>query len=181
VRDPRHAAVVGFDIETTGVSADDIVTVACAWSPGAQAQAFHGEDCSAVVRMLDDATLIHTFNGVEFDLPRFARHCGRRDLGPWLRKTVDPLYAMKHTMGIGACRKLGDLLVQNGFEPKSGSGLQAVEFWRDGERDKLAAYCMDDARLTYLLCEEGGGIQWGRSWRVRLGRARVLEFAPAVL
>jgi DNA polymerase III epsilon subunit-like protein len=177
VRDPRHA--VGFDIETTGVSADDIITVACVWSPGAQAQAFHGEDFAAVERMLDEATLIHTYNGVEFDLPRLAKHC-RRDLGPWLRKTVDPLYAMKHTMGIGACKKLDDLLVLNGFEPKSGSGLQAVEFWRDGERDKLAAYCMDDARLTYLLCEEDA-VQWGRSWRVRLGQARVLEFAPAVL
>jgi uncharacterized protein YprB with RNaseH-like and TPR domain len=30
---------VGFDIETTGVSDNDIITVACAWSPECQVSA----------------------------------------------------------------------------------------------------------------------------------------------
>ena len=165
---------VGFDIETTGVTDDAIVTVACVWSPHMQREAFYGDDFSGVLEMLDNASLIYTYNGIEFDLPRLARHC-KRDIGPWMRKTVDPLYMMKHTMGLGACKKLNDLLLLNGFEPKSGSGLQAVQFWHDGEREKLASYCMDDSRLTYLLCE-AGCVQWSPRWNVHMRRARVLEY-----
>ncbi len=144
------------------------------WSPTEQREAFYGDDFSEVLRMLDAAELIYTFNGVEFDLPRLAKHC-HRDMGPWMRKTVDPLFMMKRTMGFGGCRKLNDLLTLNGFDPKSGSGLQAVEFWHNGEREKLSAYCMDDARLTYLFCE-GDSVMWTPRWRVHMREARVLQF-----
>jgi uncharacterized protein YprB with RNaseH-like and TPR domain len=70
----QHASgtSVGFDIETTGIGPDDIVTVACVWSPHEQAHCFFDDDFSNVAKLLDDAEHIYTFNGVEFDLPRFA-------------------------------------------------------------------------------------------------------------
>ena len=163
-----------FDIETTGVGPDDIVTVACAWSPTCQAHCFHGEDFSEVERMLDSADRIYTFNGIEFDLPRFAKHCGR-SMQLWCRKTVDPHYVMKHTMGLGACSKLNELLRENGLEPKSGSGMQAIQLWNDGHRQALLEYCMDDSRLTYLLCQIKE-IRWKQRWLVRLAEAKVLDF-----
>ena len=173
----ENGAAVGFDIETTGVGADDIVTVACAWSPDREAHCFYGEDPSEVVRMLNTARHIYTFNGVQFDLPRFAKHCGA---GPdtvrrWGAKTVDPLYLMKQTMGFGACIKLNDLLKENGLDPKSGSGLQAIQFWADGDRESLRAYCMDDCKLTHALCE-AKEIKWAKRWILRLREARVLGF-----
>ena len=167
---------VGFDIETTGIGEHDIVTVACVWSPTAQATCFYGEDFTPVLEMLDNATLIHTFNGIEFDLPRLAKHCGRLSIANWVRKTVDPLYLIRHTMGFGGCIKLNELLVANGFEPKSGSGLQAIQFWNEGNRKALSSYCMDDARLTYELCESRS-IAWGSQWRVHLWESRVMRFA----
>ena len=166
---------VGFDIETSGLGPDDIITVACAWSREHQAHCFHGEDWTEVVGMLDAARYIYTFNGVEFDLPRFAKHCGlTHRLKDWILKTVDPLYLMKHTLGYGACAKLNDVLTENGFEPKSGSGLQAIQFWNDGNRDALVAYCMDDCRLSYLLCVKDE-ILWAKRWKLRLGQARVVS------
>lgn len=168
---------VGFDIETTGIGADDIVTVACVWSPEKQAHCFYGEDASPVVEMLDQAKYIYTFNGVGFDLPRFAKHCGR-DMKDWVAKTVDPLYMMKSTMGFGGCVKLNELLKDNGFEPKSGSGLQAIEFWNTGDRESLLNYCMDDSRLTYSLCETDE-IKWSKRWSIRLREARVMGFIRA--
>ena len=167
--------VVGFDIETTGVGQDDIVTVACVWAPGKQAHCFYDQDPSEVVAMLDSAKYIHTYNGMEFDLPRFAKHCGRT-MEAWSRKTVDPLYVMKNVMGFGACAKLNDVLQENGYETKSGSGLQAIQFWYEGNRDALVSYCMDDARLTYELCEAKGGIKWSKRWVMHLKEARVLGF-----
>ena len=174
VRNPGWPAPVGFDIETTGVGPDDIVTVACVWSPDREAACFYGDDFGPVLEMLDQAPLIHTYNGVEFDLPRLAKHCGR-EMGPWLKKTVDPLFLMKHSMGYGACKKLNDMLISNGFEPKTGSGLQAIEQWKNRELDALKSYCMDDARLTYSLCEMPE-IRWGLNWVLKMREANVLSF-----
>jgi len=176
--EPASITAVGFDIETTGVTHDAIVTVACVWSPEKQAHCFYGEDPSEVVAMLDEAQYIYTYNGMEFDLPRFARHCGR-SMGSWARKTVDPLYLLKHTMGLGACAKLNLVLQDNGFDPKSGSGLQAIQFWHDGDREALVSYCMDDARLTYELCDAKEGIKWTGRWIVRLREPAVLGFQTA--
>ena len=175
----RHAApvdnlIIGFDLETTGILDQDIVTVACVWSPcGIRVSCFHGEDFSPVIDLLDAAKYIYTFNGISFDLPRIAKKCGR-DVTPWVLKTVDPLFMMKGVLGFGACMKLNDLLLTNGFEPKSGSGLAAVRFWQEGNLDALSSYCMDDARLTYELCA-CPSIRWGQ-WRVNLREARVISF-----
>ena len=171
-------STVGFDIETTGIGPDALVTVACVWSPTKQAHCFYGEDPSPVTDLLDSAKYIYTFNGMEFDLPRFAKHCGR-SMGPWAAKTVDPLYMMKNGMGFGACTKLNDLLHDNGYEPKSGSGLQAIEFWNNGELDALLSYCMDDSRLTYEICNSTE-IKWAKRWIVRMRQAKVLDFIPPV-
>ena len=171
---PVNPLIVGFDLETTGILDHDIVTVACVWSPcGINVSCFHGEDFSPVLDLLDAATYIYTFNGISFDLPRIAKKCGR-DMTPWLLKTVDPLFVMKGVLGFGACMKLNDLLLANGFEPKSGSGLAAVRYWQEGDLEALSSYCMDDARLTYELCA-APSILWGK-WRVNLREANVVSF-----
>ncbi len=38
---------------------------------------------------------------------------------------------------------------------KSGSGLDAIKYFRAGEMDKLKSYCLDDVRLTRDLYEYG--------------------------
>jgi hypothetical protein len=169
-------AAVGFDIETTGIGSSDILTVACVWSPTVKVTCFHGDDFTPLLNLLDAATLIHTFNGIEFDLIRLAKHVGRSSIGAWVRKTVDPHYLMRYGMGFGGCMRLNELLIANGFEPKSGSGLQAIQFWNEGNLDALSAYCMDDARLTYELCETRS-IMWGNHWRIHLWEPRVMRFA----
>ena len=166
---------VGFDIETTGIRDTDILTVACAWSPTVRVVCFNGDDFTPILEMLDAAYLIYTFNGLEFDLPRLAKHCGRSDIGAWARKTVDPHYLIRYSMGYGGCIRLNELLMSNGFEPKSGSGLQAIQYWNEGNRAALSSYCMDDARLTYELCETRC-ITWGKNWRIHLWESRVMRF-----
>ena len=168
---------VGFDIETTGVDEDSILTVACAWTPHTQVACFNGDDFTPMLSILDNARYIFSFNAIGFDLPRLAKHVGREDIGPWVRKTVDPLFLMKNVLGFGACMKLNDVLLANGFQPKSGSGLQAIEFWYQGRRKELEDYCVDDCRLSYLLCEKDE-IRW-KHWVVRLREPRVVVVAPA--
>jgi hypothetical protein len=81
---------------------------------------------------------------------------------------------MKGVLGFGACMKLNDLLIANGFETKSGSGLEAIRLWQEGNRTALSSYCLDDARLTYELCAVPS-ILWGK-WRVHLCEARMVSF-----
>lgn len=38
---------------------------------------------------------------------------------------------------------------------KSGHGLQAVEWWKTGEIDKIKKYCLDDVRVTKAVYEYG--------------------------
>lgn len=38
---------------------------------------------------------------------------------------------------------------------KSGKGLDAIAYFRNGEMDKLKAYCLDDVRLTREIYEYG--------------------------
>lgn len=38
---------------------------------------------------------------------------------------------------------------------KSGHGLQAVEWWKQGEIDKIKTYCIDDVRVTKGVYEYG--------------------------
>jgi hypothetical protein len=166
--------IIGFDLETTGIDEDALITVACVWSPcGIRVSCFHGEDFTPVLDLLDAAKYIYTFNGISFDLPRLAKKCGR-DMAPWVLKTVDPLFMMKGVIGFSACMKLNDLLIANGFEPKSGSGLAAIRYWHEGNLEALSSYCMDDARLTYELCAVPS-ILWGK-WRVHLRDARAVSF-----
>ena len=169
-------SAVGFDIETTGIDDTDILTVACVWSPTVQIICFNGDDFTPILEILDKIDLIYTFNGVEFDLPRLAKHCGRSSIGTWARKTVDPHYLIRYSMGFGGCIRLNDLLISNGYEPKSGSGLQAIRFWNEGNRAALSSYCMDDARLTYELCKTRS-ITWGANWRIHLWESCVMRFA----
>ena len=62
-----------------------------------------------------------------------------------------------------------------------GSGLQAIQFWHEGQHEALMAYCMDDARLTYALCEKAEGIRWTERWTVRLRQAAALELAAETM
>ncbi|MBI4598635.1 ribonuclease H-like domain-containing protein [Candidatus Uhrbacteria bacterium] len=38
---------------------------------------------------------------------------------------------------------------------KTGHGLQAVEWWKNGEIDKIKQYCLDDVRITKAVYEYG--------------------------
>lgn len=60
--------------------------------------------------------------------------------------TVDILVEIEKRIGFRV--KLDDVAHATLGMGKSGSGLQAVEFWKNGEIDKLRDYCLQDVRVT---------------------------------
>jgi len=63
---------------------------------------------------------------------------------------------------LGFRLKLQSLVTATLGEGKSGSGLDALEFFRAGQWEKLEKYCLDDVRLTRDLFEYG--VRHGRVW-----------------
>ena len=152
---------VAFDIETTGLRpADSITCVAMAgpswsrvWTMGPDYD--QEETKEAVKYQLDRADVLYAFNGASFDLPFMQRFFGYSDtdVGRWMSKLVDPLYAARGLLGYEACAKLSVILDLNGLPPKCGSGSNAIDLARDGHWDELAEYCIGDAQLTLQLME----------------------------
>jgi hypothetical protein len=116
----------------------------------------HAANDAAVMILLDAAPIIYAFNGGEFDLPFIRRCTGASDarLGGWMAKLVDPLYSARNLLGSRACARLAEILALNGLESKTASGADAVGMAARGEWDRLAAYCMQDTRLTFALLWE---------------------------
>jgi hypothetical protein len=101
----------------------------------------------------DAAPLLCAYNAALFDIPFIAKqlYIPSTVVDSWLSKLCDPFHAMKTAFDF-TC-KLDKLLSLNSLACKSASGLQAIEMAKNADWDALAAYCMDDVRLTAQLCE----------------------------
>lgn len=56
---------------------------------------------------------------------------------------------------LGFRLKLDDVAEASLGHGKTGHGLQAVEWWKQGEKEKVKTYCLDDVRVTKELYEYG--------------------------
>lgn len=100
--------------------------------------------------VLEDAALVVGFNLKRFDYPV---------LEPYMKKSLGHLPTLDIMEDVQ--RHLGhrlslDSLVQATLgEGKTGHGLDAIRFFREGDMEKLKSYCLADVRLTRDLFEYG--------------------------
>ena len=158
---------VALDIETTGLNRySEKITVVCLYGhidPASQriaSRTFNmltgGADAKAeeLAEILDTAERISCFNGTRFDIPflQVQLGFGAERVGGWILKMFD-VYDIARGL-LNASFKLDTVLRLNGFETKSASGLQAVQWAKDPRHyRKLEEYCMQDTRLTFLLSQ----------------------------
>lgn len=93
--------------------------------------------------ILEKADQIITFNGDHFDIPILNKYYS----GDLLKiKQLDLLKEVKKSLGhrVG----LGSIAEATLGVGKSGHGLEAIEWWRKGEIDKIIKYCIDDVKVT---------------------------------
>lgn len=145
---------VAFDIETTGLSELDSITCVCVC--GAEwhkTWAGPSVDVGEIVSALNKAPQLVAYNGATFDILFMQRAWGLSDtqVGLWMAKLVDPLYIVRGLFGTSMCEKLQTVLLRNGLEGKSGSGLQAIEYAQNGEFEKLSLYCLQDTKECLRL------------------------------
>ncbi len=109
---------------------------------------FREDALDALEPMLRAADEIIGFNLIGFDWPVLAA-----ELGDWVRElpTLDLMVEVQRALGH---RLSLDALAEATLGAhKSGSGLDALEHYKQGDWEALERYCLDDVRLTRDLYE----------------------------
>ena len=108
-----------------------------------------------LLSLFDGAEAISAYNGFEFDMPLLRKYYGSSQNAhkryiSHLQKFHDPFLRIRFVANYWP--KLDHLLLENGLETKSASGVEAVEMWAQGKREELLEYCKEDVRLLAKLC-----------------------------
>ncbi|MFH1653431.1 MAG: ribonuclease H-like domain-containing protein [Pseudomonadota bacterium] len=90
------------------------------------------------------------FNSKKFDTPILQRYC---TMSLSQLPQVDIMEEMQKRLGHRV--SLDSVAKATLHIGKSGSGLDAIKYYRSGEMDKLKKYCLDDVRITKEVFEYG--------------------------
>ena len=108
------------------------------------------EDIGRLIDLLLEADLVVGYNILGFDY-EVLRAYTDRDLR--LLPTVDLMRDLEARLGFRP--KLDSVVQPTLGVGKTADGLQALEWWRRGEIDKIVSYCRDDVRVTRDLYDYG--------------------------
>ncbi|MBI2640268.1 MAG: WYL domain-containing protein [Candidatus Sungbacteria bacterium] len=113
--------------------------------------AFEEHELSQLGEMLKDTEHVIGFNINHFDIPVMEPYLGEASFAniAVIDLFEHVLNSLGHRAGLGALAKatLG--------EGKSGHGLEALQWFREGRVEDVKKYCLDDVRLTRDLYEYG--------------------------
>ena len=141
-----------FDIETSNifqdVASNDPValdmSVCCIYDYETDKySSYTKETLNDLWPILEKANLLIGFNSDHFDIPILNKYYSG-DLTKI--KSLDLLSEIKKSLGRRI--KLDTIAEATLNKNKSGHGLEAVVWWRNGEKQKVIDYCTDDVRIT---------------------------------
>lgn len=112
--------------------------------------AYEKEEFSALEDILRKSDLVVGFNINQFDLPVLAPHVS---LTVAELPVLDLMNDVERSLGFRI--SLDNLSRATLGAQKSGHGLEAIKWWRDGEKQRVKDYCLQDVRLTRDLFEFG--------------------------
>lgn len=126
------------------------LAVAVTWDKERGFRHWYEEQALALVGELENFTQIVTFNGNRFDLEVLRAYAPIDGLR---QRSFDVLEVLHKQLGRRV--KLDQLARETLGTAKSGDGLQAVEWWRAGHKDRVAAYCEMDVAILRDVVEHG--------------------------
>jgi DEAD/DEAH box helicase domain-containing protein len=104
---------------------------------------FLENDFARLWPILEKADILIGYNSDHFDIPLLNKHYSG-DL-----TTIKSLDVMKEIQqALGKRLKLDNVANATLGEGKSGNGLEAITWWKNGEIEKIRKYCLDDVRIT---------------------------------
>ena len=163
---------VVFDIETQR-SADEVggwnnvksMGVACVVAyrfPGDEWFEFQEGDVDELIKLLDSSDLVIGFNQIRFDYEVLSGYSGYD-----FRKLRSYDILVEITNVLGHRLKMNSVTAGTLGALKTAGGVQSLDWWRNGEHEKVIEYCRQDVALTrdlffhilnkeYLLFEKRG-------------------------
>jgi len=101
--------------------------------------------------LLAQAELVIGFNLIGFDYPILQNYL--KDFNIFGLKTLDILVDINRYLGYKV--KLESVAQGSLGIGKSGSGLDAIEYWKNNDIDSLKKYCLQDVKVTKDVYEYG--------------------------
>lgn len=157
----KGARLLAFDLETQN-SFDDVggrdnisalkMSVGITYDPDRDSFEVYPEGrVRELIADLLDAQVVVGFNTRKFDYEVLRPYADGRDVSKI--KTIDLLEKLQEVLGHRV--KLDSCAEATLGTKKSGHGLQAIEWFRQGQVSKLVEYCKDDVKITYQIYEFG--------------------------
>ena len=156
-----------IDIETQNVFSDvnsndptdlDISVVGLHDSLTDECRAYTIDNINELWPIIERADSIITWNGEHFDIPLLNKYY------PGNIANIKQIDLMKEVQNvIGRRLKLDSVAEATLGRKKIGNGLDAIEWWKSGEIDKIIKYCLEDVRLTrslYDIAEKNGHLKY---------------------
>lgn len=165
-----------FDVETKQTFDDvggyfpeklDISFVGSCWRPdGAgsegEMRGFFEKDLPDFFELMEEADVVIGFNSDNFDLPTFTKYFkGNIKEIPSLDLMARIKKSSGHRIGLDAVAQ-----ATCGVK-KSGHGLDAIRYFREGRLQELADYCLQDVRVTREVYDYGlknGAVKFFNKW-----------------
>jgi hypothetical protein len=128
-----------------------------------QYRAFHEEEFDELKQWLEAADLIIGFNSKHFDFTVLQPYYKNFELAklPHLDIMEEVVFALGHRL------KLETIAQATLGHGKSGDGLDAIRYFREGDWASLEKYCLDDVRVTKDVYDYG--MAHGHIWYTNNG------------
>jgi DEAD/DEAH box helicase domain-containing protein len=126
------------------------VAVAVTWDKVSAFRRWFEEDAEKLVTELETFTHVVTFNGNRFDLEVLRAYAPIHRLHERSFDVHEVLFKQ-----LGHRVKLDQLAKDTLGTAKSGDGMQAVGWWRAGQKDRVAEYCEQDVAILRDVVEHG--------------------------
>ncbi len=125
------------------------ISVVCMYdSETDQYTSYLQEDFIKLWPILERADILITFNGDHFDIPLLNKYYSG-DLTKI--KSLDILKEIRKSLGFRV--GLDNIASATLGKGKIGHGLEAIEWWKNGEIDKIIKYCIGDVEITKEVYE----------------------------
>lgn len=146
---------ITFDIESISdsnvrghvdVDEQELIVVAIHDSESGEYTSYFREELPKLWPILERSDMLIGFNSDTFDVPLLNRYYP----GELTHiRSLDLLSEVQKALGRRI--RLQSLAEATLGKGKKGDGLKAGEWWREGKKDKVAEYCVEDVRLTREL------------------------------
>lgn len=115
--------------------------------------------------ILEKTDILIGYNSDHFDIPLLNKYYPG-DLSKI--KSLDLLKEIRNS--IGRRIKLDDVAEATLGKNKTGHGLEAVLWWRNGEKDKVIKYCLEDVKITkelYEYAKKNGHLKYREGTKIK--------------